>query len=303
MRTLQFRKGRIRMFDIKAFINLFLGKSASVLIVFLCLLFFYGCVDVTGPEINFPDIFPGSGFKDINPDFMVEKTYQAEFPVGNQIRVNVEAINGEVMVTGQIDADSVLVTAYLSVSSDSHQDAEIHIDDLQIQATKIENEILLQTVQPKNSAGRQYIVEYDIIVPLDFEVVTTQVNGSIMISGIENNVDVSNTNGDVTLTNIFGGVTAGVVNGSIEGTVVLPVGETVDLFADNGSLKLLIPTSTSADFSAHVGINGSISDSNLDITDSMRTNHLLTGAIGNGEGSIELGTVNGNIEVIGFNDA
>ena len=41
----------------------------------------------------------------------------------------------------------------------------------------------------------------------------------------------------------------------------------------------------------------------FDIKDSMRTNHLLTGAMGNGEGSIELGTVNGKIEVIGFEDA
>ena len=205
------------------------------------------------------------------------------------------------MVTGQGDADKVVVTAYLSVGSDSRQDAEMHIDDLEIQATESANGILIQTVQPENSEGRKYLVEYDIIVPSSFEVMTTQVNGSIDILNIENSVDVSNMNGDVLLYGIVGGVAAGVGNGSIESAVFLPVNKTINLQINNGNIELSIPTSASAEFSAAVDGNGEIIVSDLDITDGVKTIQSLSGVIGNGEGLIELSTGNGNIEVIGFN--
>ena len=125
--------------------------------------------------------------------------------------------------------------------SDSQADADNHIEDLEIQVTDSAEEILFQTVQPKNTAGRKYHVEYDIIVPHSLEVMATQDNGKIEILYIENSVDVSNMNGDVLLSNIAGGVMAVVDNGSIEGTVFLPVGKTIDLSTNNGNLELKHP--------------------------------------------------------------
>ena len=61
-----------------------------------------------------------------------------------------------------------------------------------------------------------------------------------------------------------------------------------------------IPTSTSAEFSADVAGIGAIIVSDLDIKDSLSTSKSLTGTLGNGEGSIALNSVNGNIEIIGF---
>ena len=95
------------------------------------------------------------------------------------------------------------------------------------------------------------------------------------------------------------GIAVDVINGSIESTVVLPTNETIDLFATNGSIELNIPISTSAEFSATVGI-GQINVSNLNILDTISTNRSLTGTLGIGEGSIALSTANGNIDVIGF---
>jgi hypothetical protein len=252
---------------------------------------------VGSPEVN----ISAGGFKPSDPEFTVEKTFEDEFPVENQITVNVEAINGDVVVTGQADAKRVIVTAQLYVSSDSPEDAELHLEDLDILVTVSTNEFLIQTVQPEeNFNGRQYFVEYDIIVPNSFEVVTTQTNGTTAIFDIQNNVEISNENGDVLLLGVVGGVTADVENGRIEGTVVLPVNETIDLSVVNGGLELSIPTSTSAEFSATVNGIGEIIVSYLDIMDSLSTGKSLTGTLGNGEGSIALSTVNGNIEVIGF---
>ncbi len=81
---------------------------------------------------------------------------------------------------------------------------------------------------------------------------TSRVNGSIEIRDIRNNVDVSNVNGDVLLTHIVGGIAARVDNGGIECASAPPANQTMELSTTNGGVRLFIPTSTSADFSAEV---------------------------------------------------
>jgi len=288
------------MIAINTIINLISVRSVSILMTFLCVGILSSCSgSVSGPEIN----FPGVGFNSSDPDFTVKKTFEDDFPVENHIRVNVEAINGEVVVTGQSDAKSVMISAHLYVTSDSREDAELHIEDLDILVTDGADEILIQTVQPENFNGRKYIVEYDIIVPDTFEVVTSQVNGTIAILDIQNSVEVFNENGDVLLHGIVAGITADVENGGIEAIVILPINETIDLSVNNGGLVISIPTSTSAEFSATVAGTGAIIVSDLDIEDSLSTSKSLTGTLGNGEGSITLSTVNGNIEITVSTDA
>ena len=284
------------MSTIRTFINSLSTRSASIILAFFCIGFLMGCTgDISGPEFN----FSADGFKFSDPEFSMKKTFEAEVPVENHTSVNLEAISGEVVVTGNSDADTVTVTARIIVGSDSLEDAKLNLDDVEILVTDSVNEILIQTVQPGNLKGRKYTVEYDIIVPSSLEVMATQDNGKIEILDIENSVDVSNTNGDVLLSNIAGGVMAVVDNGSIAGTVFLPVGQTIDLSTNNGNLELNISTSTSAKFSASV-VNGQISVTDLDFTDVVNTKQRRDGVIGDGEGTIELSTTNGNIELIGF---
>ena len=99
---------------------------------------------------------------------------------------------------------------------------------------------------------------------------------------------------------IAGGILANVENGDIEATVVLPLNDSIDLSVRNGSLVLSIPTSTSTEFVATVHGVGEIFVTNLHFTDTLSTGNSLTGTLGNGEGSTVLSTVNGKIEVIGF---
>lgn len=286
------------MIAINTIINLISVRSVSILITFLCVGILFSCSGgVSGPKIN----FSGAVFNSSDPDFTVKKTFEDDFPVENHIRVNVEAINGEVVVTGQSDAKSVMITAQLYVSSYNREDAELHIEDLDIVVTNDTDEILIQTVQPENINGRKYLVEYDIIVPDTFEVVTSQVNGTIAILDIQNSVEVSNENGDVLLQGIVAGITADVENGGIEASVILPINETIDLSIKNGGLVLSIPTSTSAEFSAYVAGTGTIIVSDLDINDFLSISKSLTGTFGNGEGSVLISTVDGSIEIIGFN--
>jgi len=292
MQSSQLRLGRIIMFHKKTFINLSSVRLVFIFIAFVCFGILFGCSGGSGNSASFE-------FNNNQSKYTVDKTFEDDILVENHIRVDIEANNGEVVVTGQSDATHVIVTAHLSVTAKSRADAELHLDDLDVLVTDDTNEIIIQTIQPEIFDGREYRVQYDIIVPSNFEVITSQVNGSIEIINIENNIDVSNTNGGALLINIVGGIVADVENGGIEGTVVLPANETIDLSTNNGIIDLNIPISTSAEFSATVGI-GQINVSNLNILDSVNTNTSLTGTLGNGEGSIVLRTGIGNIEAIGF---
>lgn len=272
-------------------------KSISILIPFLLFGILLGCsVDVEGPDYHLDT----RGLGNFNYEYSAEKTIIDEIPVLNPIKIKIQAANGEIRVEGRNDGDRILVTARLIVSSNNQADADLHLDDLDISLTEDEHEILIRTIQPERSNGRGYRVEYDLIVPADIEVVALQDNGSILIHDIQDNVDISNENGDIQVSNITGGVQANVVNGSIEGDISLPLNGVIELETVNGSIELSIPTTTSAYFSASVDSFGSVSIHNLVFTDPISTSQSFTGLLGNGAGSILLGTDIGNIEIFGF---
>jgi hypothetical protein len=110
---------------------------------------------------------------------------------------------------------------------------------------------------------------------------------------------VNNANGEVTIIGIIGSAFVNVANGTIKSGVTLPLHGTIDLNMGNGNINLAIPTHTSAGFSAMVSI-GSISVSNLVLQNEVSTPTSRRGKIGNGQGTISLGTGNGHIRVSGF---
>ena len=283
------------MIAMRNFLDSLSARSVSTLLAIACIGFLVGCSgDVNSPKVH----VSGVGFDFRNPDFSAEKSITIDIPVDTHSSLNIAAINGEVVVTGHHDVDTVAVTANMIVGSDSQADADSHIDDLEIQVVDSGQEIFIETIQPPDADGRKYDVEYDIRVPSSFAVIATQVNGGMDMVDIENSVDVANTNGDVVLFNIVGGVAADVVNGSIAATVTLPVNEAIDLIIDNGSIELRIPRATSAVVSASVD-SGSITSSNLTFDDLVQTSQSLTGTLGNGDGVITLAAGNGEISILG----
>ncbi len=232
--------------------------------------------------------------------FIANGDFSENVPVAGHSRIRLDAVNGEIVITGQPGAASVMVTAELQVGSNaSLLDAETGLNQLGVLVAEGSDEIFVQTKQPINTGGRQYVVNYTITVPSHLAVDVTQVNGHVTVLDIESSLFVEVGNGNAYLSDIFGFATVRIENGSVDGTVALPPGGEIMLSTVNGDIDLRIPASTSAELSALVGI-GSITWYNLDFTNAVQTSQSLTGTLGDGTGLIDLETRNGNIDVTGF---
>jgi DUF4097 and DUF4098 domain-containing protein YvlB len=89
------------------------------------------------------------------------------------------------------------------------------------------------------------------------------------------------------------------VNGQITASVTLPSAGEIDMSLVNGNVDLRIPQTTSAQFSATVAI-GSISLTNLSLSNETVTPNSRTGTLGGGDGTISLDAGNGTIAVQGI---
>jgi hypothetical protein len=231
---------------------------------------------VIGGGANWPWPWP------VDANVFVEKTFSTQLPVVAHDKIRVEAVNGIIEVIGQPGGGMVVVDAKLRVGADLLTDAQAGLAQLSVAVTDLSDEVFVQTVQPANPQGRQYLVEYTITVPDDLAVEVHQVNGHVTVGDVASPVSVDQTNGNV------------------DATVTLPPGGEVRLSTVNGSLALSIPVSTSAVLNARVG-NGMIAWSNLVFVNPVQTTVSLTGVLGAGAGLIDLQTVNGNIGITGFN--
>jgi hypothetical protein len=246
------------------------------------ILFFFTACGGGGIDTDFTVNSDGFDFRAAGPKYFADETYSRELPLAGHIRIRLEAVNGNIEIEGHDDVDTVTVVGQKLVGSDSVQDAKRQLNELEILVTENNDEIIVQTLQPRDKQGRQYIIEYFISIPSDFEAVVILDNGDVDVQDVHNSIMVS------------------AVNGSINSSTILFSDHEIRLFTENGNVDLSIPTSTSAIFAAYVD-NGSIATSNLEFDTSEQTWNSLTGTLGDGEGIIELDTVNGNIRVVGFN--
>ena len=225
--------------------------------------------------------------------------FSFDVEVTNQTSIRLEAINGNVEISGRSDATSVTVSGERQVHSHRASDARRRLDDLQVEVEDLGDEIVIRTIQPRDTDGRNYVVNYTITLPVDLDVAAGLVNGNLSVAAIDGFTSINTINGNVTLRDIAGSASVVLTNGNIESEVFLSTDGVIELTTTNGNISLEIPQSTSAALQARV-TNGAISLSNLDLSDAESTNRSLSGTLGEGEGAIDLQTVNGNIDVHGF---
>ncbi len=245
-----------------------------------------------------------TGVVDLDDDFNhsgnveVSASFSRTLVLDDQVSIRITGANGSVQLMGVPDAQEVVVEAVRRVRSDSRNDAEAHLPDVQVLVEVRSHEFEIKTVQPNSSHGRTYVVDYDITVPSHLLPSIANGNGSIHLEGIQADIDVTNGNGEVVLMDVEGSSWVSVGNGGISTWAFLPSGGQIVHSLGNGTLFLSIQPQVSASFGARVG-NGTINVTGLNLSQVVSSPRQLQGLLGTGEGYIDLSAGNGQIRVQG----
>jgi hypothetical protein len=254
------------------------------IIVFFVVLNLIGCTDAEN--------LTGSN------NYTAEEPFSFNVSVQAQSGIRLAGIAGTVTVTGNANATGVSITGKRIVEAQSQSDAIDHLKQLQVNVEDLGNEVYVETIQPSDNQGRNYIVDYTIVVPQTFRVQVSNVAGTVTVSSTNNSVLVNSVTGSVALNQINGNATVSLVTGTIDGRITLPANGTIDLSTVTGSINLRIPAVTSAQVSASV-TTGSIVTSNLVFQSQTSASTSFVGKLGDGKGTITLRAVTGGITIAG----
>ena len=266
----------------------------QLMLSFLVLLILSSCEVVVENETKHED---SDGVD--NQNYSASESFFYNIVVNDQNYLSLNSINGNINITGIDSGESVVISGERIVKSESRSDAKEHLELLQVEIEENVSDITIKTDQPDKSEGRNYTINYNIKVPSNWQINVDHVNGNLEIVNIKNDIDASLINGKVDLSDIFGNVDVSIVNGSFTGDVTISLNGYCQVNLVNGTINLEIPTSTSADFSASV-VNGLIRLNDLALENLSTSPHRASGTLGEGEGNIDLETVNGPITVDGF---
>ena len=232
----------------------------------------------------------------------VQEPFSYDVSVGTQTALRLVGVNGTVTVSGASGgASSVSVTGVRRVEADTLEDATAQLPALQVDVTSSATEVLVQTDQPQFAAGRNYVVNYTVVLPQHLDVSVQTINGDVTVRSLNADCMITNLNGGIQADAIFGNAILSLVNGNITALVTLPSGGQIDIGVVNGTIDLSIPQTTSAQFSATVA-TGSLTLTNLSLTatpGSPCASQACSGTLGSGDGTIDLHAGNGAIAVRG----
>ncbi|MDZ7261716.1 MAG: DUF4097 domain-containing protein [candidate division KSB1 bacterium] len=274
-----------------------------------------GLIALSSCEITVPADHNGERVD--NTNFSAAEPFSFEVAVKTQSRFVLAAINGSIDVVGVPGTSSVKIWGERIVKSESEADAQAHLEKLEVQVKDGDEEVFVKTVQPGETQGRTYVVNYHIQMPDTWDFYLETINGEMAVDSLNATVSIGATNGNVKLTKVTGTVSVNLTNGNIwlrdlvgsvkvdltngtiDGRVSLTAQAICDMEITNGGISLGIPKTTSATFSAKV-VNGSVSVSELALSNMSTSRTSVSGILGDGKGTVNLRTTNGNIKVWGF---
>ncbi|MFC1586305.1 hypothetical protein ACFL5V_12225, partial [Fibrobacterota bacterium] len=143
--------------------------------------------------------------------------------------------NGGITITGSETAQNIVVEMTKRVRSHSLEDAKEHIDDIIISEHTHINEVFVEVEHPGNT-GREYQVDFVIVLPAQFEFDLALGNGGIAIESTEGNISVDLGNGGVAISAIKGNLAIDLGNGGVEADFIPADSCDIDINVGNGGI-------------------------------------------------------------------
>ena len=231
------------------------------------------------------------------PAAAAERTVTETFDLGDDGRVRLSNVNGDVTIEGW-DKSVVEVRAEIrSRSADSVERTEIDFDH---EGSTLDIEVDLPRSRGGWLGSRDGAsVEFWLKVPRGTRLdELSLVNGSLEIEGVEGEVAASLVNGGLDASGLRGDAELSTVNGSIDVRFDRLSGtQRIEIDSVNGSIDLRLPADADADVRADT-VHGRISnDFGLEVDKSGWVGQELRGKIGSGSARITLDNVNGSIDI------
>ena len=147
-------------------------------------------------------------------------------------------------------------------------------------------------------------VDYSLTVPRSVNLDEIKLrNGNLDLKDVSGEVHTTTVNGQIRAENLEGEVRISTVNGDMELSILhLSRTNPVEISSVNGRVRLTIPSDANARISANT-VHGRISnDFDLPVNKGRFVGRKLSGRIGDGDGRVDLGNVNGAITIRQAND-
>jgi len=251
-------------------------------------------------------------------DHYAEDPFEYTVEITDQVRFRLAGITGSVEITGQPGVETITIAGEKRVGASSTSEAEAHLNDIEVDIQDGDEEVFVRTVHHGDAEGRCYSIDYVITLPPELEVrVTNQTGtvtviemgdvrasvttGGVTLEDVHGDADIDVTTGNVTLDDFYGTASADLITGNLFCRATLPPGGELDLKTITGQMTVQIPESTSAQLTASVA-TGQINFSNLPLQDPNISNTYISGRLGDGDGTITLQVITGQLNVAGFEE-
>jgi len=219
-------------------------------------------------------------------------------------------------IAGSIDINAGAPAASVSVHSVKAAPSQAALDRVHVEIRKVGTRLILEEKHEPGFLIRSGTVSFQIIVPRSMKVMEAHsVSGSITVQGVDQtvdqvlstisgsvstnasrNLDASSTSGHVEFTSAGASVKVQTVSGSINGTIdALDRNGAAVLSSVSGSVSLNAFAQLDATVTLR-SVSGSVS-CGFPITISQQKRNRLSGIIGKGSASLDIGTVSGSVTI------
>jgi hypothetical protein len=210
--------------------------------------------------------------------------------------MSVGTLNGEIAYNA-IYSDTIIAEITRSCVGANQSEAEACIDSVVITENIVGDHLYLTANMPGNS-DHDYRAEFDIMgsgsIFTEFGVVV----GSIILNSMLAGTDLNCVTGSITVENHQGGINGQLVTGNIDCELTAVSANDIDsLRVYTGNIDLSLPSDVSLEFDATAAI-GSVTVSGFpSIAYTINEPNHKAGTIGNGEASMNISILTGNITI------
>lgn len=233
----------------------------------------------------------------VNAD--VSKTEEFDFDLEEGGRISLSNVNGDVTIAGG-SGNRVHIVAEKKAGTQEY------LDGIEIVISDSPGSIRIETRHPKSKSrwlswGNEGSgsVTYTLSVPSSAALDSIDtVNGGVRVSGVSGPVTAESVNGNLKLEGLESDVKLDTVNGRIRAEFgQFGASQRFSADAVNGSVTLVLPADANARVHAET-LNGGIDVDDFGLEPEKGfVGRDLSGDIGNGEGRVDIDTVNGSITI------